>query len=207
MPALEHLEMVGDTRALDCISAPRFQSFKITGEPFANVNHDPRASPVLDFLRYSERSIHGMEVNRVGTYDNLVAILSQTPSLESLTCNVSFNRAFLTKMKSPSSLLPQLHTLTLRFHDLIRFPHVKFILDVVESRLEGGFLKRVSIHLVGRTSIKMFDERLAPINATSDVTVFLEDSDLFSAVAGEDYDGDIYMQQVYNGFVTEDDLP
>ncbi len=116
------------------------------------------------------------------------------------------------ELKSPSSLIPSLHMLTLRFHYIIRFPHVKFILRMVESRLMSAMLKSIRILPVGRTSIKMFDERLAVINAPPDVTVWLEDNSgsptdlLFPPFAGEDYDGDIYMGQVYSGLVTEDDL-
>ncbi|KAK0481214.1 hypothetical protein EDD18DRAFT_797596 [Armillaria luteobubalina] len=192
MPALEHLEIIGDTRALDCISAHHLRSLKIECDPFANMRSDHRGSPVLDFLRHSECSVRAMDVYWCGTHDDLEAILSLTPSLESLKCCIHFNRAFLAKMKSPSSLFPHLHTLTLRFGQTIRFPHVKFILDIVESRLESGFLKRVNIHPVGKTSVQMFDERLAAINAIPDVTVWLED---------------IYMRHVYSGLVIEDDLP
>ncbi|KAK0457194.1 uncharacterized protein EV420DRAFT_1748730 [Desarmillaria tabescens] len=115
-------------------------------------------------------------------------------------------------MKSPLSLAPNLHTFALRYHNVVRFPHVRLSLDMIESRLAGGILKRASIHPVGKTSIKMFDERLAAINATPDVKVWLEDDSgsyaelVMPPIAGEDYDGDIYMLQVNSGLVTEDDL-
>ncbi|SJL15989.1 uncharacterized protein ARMOST_19503 [Armillaria ostoyae] len=135
-----------------------------------------------------------MDINWRGTHDDLVAILSLTPLLESLECRVPFTRAFLEELRSPSSLIPSLHTLTLWFHYIIRFPHVKFILG-----------------MAGPPSV--FDERLAVINAPPDVTVWLEDNSgspadlLFPLFAGEDYDGDISMRQVYSGLVTDDDLP
>ncbi|PBK92008.1 hypothetical protein ARMGADRAFT_1063930, partial [Armillaria gallica] len=213
MPALERLEVLGNTHALDCVSAPNLKLLKIKSDSFANIRSDHNRSPVLEFLRHSKCSVRTLDINWRGAHDDLVAILSLTPSLESLECRVPFTRAFLAELKSPSSLIPSLHTLTLRFHYIIRFPHVKFILRMVESRLAGGILKSVRILPVGRTSIKMFDEQLAVINAPPDVTVWLEDNSgsptdlLFPPFAGEDYDGDIYMRQVYSGLVTEDDLP
>ncbi len=213
MPALERLEVSGDTHALDCISAPNLKSLKIKIDPFSDIRSDHIGFPVSEFLHHSHCLVRSMDINWHGTHDDLVAILSHMPSLESLQCYVPFTRALLAELKSPSSLIPSLHTLTLWFHDIIRFPHVKFILGMVESRLAGGILKSVRIFPVGRTSIKMFDERLAAINAPPDVTVWLEDNSelvtnlLDPPFAGEDYDGDIYMRQVYSGLVTEDDLP
>ncbi len=74
-----------------------------------------------------------------------------------------------------SSLIPHLHTLTLQFHYIISSPHVKLILDMVESRLAGGILKHVRIRPVGKTNIKMFAERLATLNELPDVSVRLGD--------------------------------
>ncbi len=54
-----------------------------------------------------------MNIKWRGTHDDLVMVLSLTPSLQFLQCGIPFNRAFLESM---SSLIPNLRTLTLQFH-------------------------------------------------------------------------------------------
>ncbi|KAK0430268.1 hypothetical protein EV421DRAFT_1859621, partial [Armillaria borealis] len=175
MPALEYLSLKGNIGALDCISAPHLESLRIISDlshmSWTKKYSDPSGSHVLEFLRHSKCSVHTMNIKWRGTHDDLAAILSLTPSLESLECHMPFNRAVL---ESISSLIPNLHTLTLSFH-LISFPDVKLILDMVESRLAGGILKCVHIRQVGKNIIKMFAERLATFNKPPDVSVRLGD--------------------------------
>ncbi|SJL15954.1 uncharacterized protein ARMOST_19466 [Armillaria ostoyae] len=175
MPALEYLSLKGNIGALDCISAPHLESLRIISDlscmSSTKKDSDPSGSYVLEFLRHSKCSVRTMNIKWRGTHDDLAAILSLTPSLESLGCHMPFNRAFL---ESISSLIPNLRTLTLSFH-LISFPDVKLILDMVESRLAGGILKCVHIRQVGKNIIKMFAERLATLNEPPDVSVRLGD--------------------------------
>ncbi|PBK92040.1 hypothetical protein ARMGADRAFT_1013765 [Armillaria gallica] len=173
MPTLEHLSLTGDTGALDCISAPHLDSLRITGDlSWTKIRSDHSGSHVFEFLRHSKCSVRTMNIKWRGTHDDLVTILSLTPSLQFLQCSIAFNRAFLESM---SSLIPNLRTLTLQFHYIISSPHVKLILDMVESRLAGGILKHVRIRPVGKTNIKMFAERLAALNELPDVSVRLGD--------------------------------
>ncbi len=59
MPALERLEVLGDTHALDCISALNLVSLKIKSDLFTIIRSDHIISPILEFLpSFKVRSAH-----------------------------------------------------------------------------------------------------------------------------------------------------
>lgn len=149
---------------LDSITAPNLYSLTLI-EDIASI-HSPRTlfPRLSNFLDRSKCALTALDLFWHGTLDELFVILSNMPTLESLSCHPNLDMAFYERMKLPSSILPMLRTFSLQHRTTLSdrlfasfFFHTDAfpLIDMVESRLAGGMLESVN---VGRLMVEFLSK-------------------------------------------------
>ncbi len=171
---------------LDAITAPNIEHLTVMDKAFAEFMFPTSFFP--DFIRRSKCSLTDLVLHWNGNTEDLFAILSSVPTLESLSCDGDFEVPFYEGMKSPTSMLPMLRALSLQRHvEHSRLP-VQFItrlpapmadatpvIEMVESRLASGVLQSVSVSdVVVNVLSDMAKGRVAVLNVTPGVKVDIQ---------------------------------
>ncbi|KAK0207683.1 hypothetical protein IW262DRAFT_1418807 [Armillaria fumosa] len=153
MAQLRHLTLYTPS-FLESITAPNLHSLMLI-EDIASI-HSPRTlfPRLSNFLDGSKSALTALDLFWHGTLDELFVILSNMPTLESLSCHPNLDMGFYKRMKLPSSILPMLRTFSLQRHTTLSdrlfagfFFHTDafHLIDMVESRLMGGMLESVNV--------------------------------------------------------------